>query len=112
MAPARAGRPDPPVAVVGEIDGPIGHAEHERSGHEQPGIRARIERRIDRPLGDRHVARGLDEGRIRSVGHGGFVHPEAFDRDPVRRALVGIVPVRAHQEAAAGYLAHRAVAAD
>ena len=105
-----AGGPGPPVAVVGKIDRAVGHAEDQRPRHQHPRVGAGVEGGIDRPFGDRDVAGRGDEGRIVGVRHGGLVDPEAADRDLVRRAFVGVVPVGAHQEAAAGDEAHRAVA--
>jgi hypothetical protein len=61
--------------------------------------------RIEVLLGVGHVAGGVDELLELRVGHFGDVHPEALDRDGMRRGflrvlLVGLV--RAHREFAAG----------
>ena len=47
--------------------------------------------------------RRVDELAELAIGHRRAVDPEAVDRDGVARRLVGIMPVRAHAEGAAGH---------
>src|SRR5690606_23918953 len=60
----------------------------------------------ERALGHGDVSGRGNEGGELAVGHRGLVHLEGRDPDPVRRRLLGVVAVRAHQELAAGDAAH------
>src|SRR5262245_42679036 len=97
-----ARNPGPPVRVVAEIDRPASPLEHHRTGDEVLRRSARKGFGARRPLGNRHVARLLDEARELFVGDGALVDPEPADRHGVHRTFFGIVGRGAHLEGAAG----------
>ena len=98
--PARAGRPPPPLAEVPQVDRPGRAHEDHRPGHEVlrrgPGEVGGVER----ALGDRPVAGGVDEGGVGGVGDGRARHPDRADLDVARRRLLGVVVVGSHAEGA------------
>ena len=75
-------------------------------GLQQLRLRAGIERRVERPLGECHVAGGGDERGEVGIGDGVPIDPEAIDRDAMRGPLLRIVRVRSHAERAASNLRH------
>ena len=91
----------PPVAEVVEVDRARGLAEDERAGDEQLGVGVRVERRVERPLGDRDVAGLAHEAAELRRRDGVLVHPEAVDRDMVDGPLLRVEVVGAHRERAA-----------
>ena len=98
MAPARTGRPRPPLVQVAEIDRPWSHREHERARLEVLGRRAGEVGRIERTLRDRHVPGRLDEGRVLPVRDLAAVDREPLDADAVDGRLLRVVPIGAHAE--------------
>ena len=89
-----------------EVDGLAGRREHQpaRLQHLRQG--AGIVLGIGRDLRPGHVVGRRHEGAELRVGDGRGIDPEPVDRDGVARRLVGIVPVRAHAEGAAGNADH------
>ena len=75
-------------------------------GTSSSGSGVRVVGRIERPLGDRDVARLADEAPELRRGHGTLVHPEPVDRDAVHGPLLRIEVLRPHQEAPALDPAH------
>jgi hypothetical protein len=61
---------------------------------------------VERPLGGRGVTGLLDEGGEGRVGDLGCRDPELADCDGAHRALLGVEILRAHEEGAAGNVAH------
>ena len=102
MAPVGAANIDPPIVVVAEIDRASRLLEHRRGWGKLIGQCAGIIGRIDRLLGQRDVAGRRNKTLEVAVGDGECFHPEAVDRDAVRRRFFRIVTVRTHQERAAG----------
>ncbi len=100
--PARAGHVFPPAAVVVEAHRGRRLLEDQRAGDEQSGIRVGIRSRVERPLGERHVPGCAHETAELGRGHGALVDPERLDLDATDRSLLGIEPLVAHREAAAG----------
>src|SRR4051794_36523140 len=80
--------------------------EDERSGHEQFRVGIRIQLRVERALGDRHVPRLLDEAPELADRYGALFDPKALDLDPPDRRLLRIEVLRAHRELAAGHPLH------
>ena len=62
-APRGAWRPPPPLVEVAQVDRTGGHREHHRPGHEVLRWGAGEVGRVERTLGDRHVAGRRDERR-------------------------------------------------
>ena len=87
-APRGAWRPPPPLVEVAQVDGTGGHREHHRPGHEVLRRSAGEVGRVERSLGDRHVAGRRDELVELAVGHLEAVDPEPVDVDGVRRRLL------------------------
>jgi hypothetical protein len=74
----------------------------ERSGHEQGRVGVRVQRGVERPLGDGHIAGLLDEPPELADRHGPLVDPKVLGLDPPDRRLLRIGILRAHRELAAG----------
>ena len=75
--------------------------ENQRASLEHMRQRARIVLRIGRCLGERQVARCVDEFAKLTIGHRRPVDPKAAHRDAMSRRLFRIVLVGAHAEGAA-----------
>ena len=96
MSPARAGDPAPPARHIAQVHLALGGREDQRSRHQKIGRRGRSSRRKPthdlgehrRALGDRHMARGLHEGRKLGIRHRIDVHEEPAHRHAVHRPLV------------------------
>ena len=99
--PVGAGHVAPPLGYVPTRGHLRGLGEHHPARLQELRRHPGIVRRIDATLGHRDIARGRDEGcelRVRDLV---TVDPEAFERDAVRRPLLGPFVVLAHDEAAA-----------
>jgi hypothetical protein len=83
------------------IDRAVGHMKNEGPGSREFRLRARVQSEIERPFGNRNVARDGDEGSELGIGHRIDIHPEAVDAHGVRRTFLRIVPIRPHANGAA-----------
>ena len=104
--PVRAGDVLPPIAEVAHVDRPCRLAKDERAGDEQVGVGVRVERRVERPLAEGHVAGLPHEAAELRSGHRPLVHPEAVHSDAMYGPLFWIEVLRAHPELARGNPAH------
>ena len=105
-APVGARCPVPPPAPVVEWHRPARRAEHERSRDQLGRIGSREVGRIWRVLSDRHVGAALDEASELGVGDRMLVHDETGDEFLVRRPLLRIVIIAAHDECARRHVHH------
>jgi len=102
MAPIGTGDVLPPLVGIPLPHRPRRKNEHDRGGRQQLRQCIRVQARIGRPLGQGDVARGLHELEELGVGDWRTVHPEPFHAHRMGRSLLGVVGIRAHQEAASG----------
>src|SRR5436190_2144493 len=85
MAPVGATHVLPPVADVRTIDRSRGLHEHQRARVEHLRQRVRVVGRVGGILGERAEPGGRDEVGEACAGHREAIHPEAVDRDAMRR---------------------------
>ena len=96
----------PPLAEVAEVDGLAGRREHQPTCLEHLRQGAGIILGIGRDLRPGHIVGRRHEGAELRIGDRRGIDPESVDRDAVARRFVGIMPVRAHAEGAAGNADH------
>jgi hypothetical protein len=106
MPPVGTGNVFPPVAQVARPHRTAGHPEYRATRLQRLRPRTGVERRVERPLGERNVTGGGDERSEVGVGDRVAINPVAIDRDAVRRPLLGIGHIRSHAEGAALNLGH------
>ena len=106
VLPVGAGQIGPPVVHVARPNRASRHAKHGAARLQQLGLRARIERRIERAFGQGDVVCGSDERGEVGIGDGVSIDPEAVDRDVVGGSFLRIVRVGPHSEGAARNLGH------
>ena len=101
VAPVGAGHPVPPGVVAAQRHPARRLLEDHRAGHEHLRLGARIVLGVRHPLGDRHVAGGVDKAAKGGVGDLGAVDPEAGDAHRMGRGFLRVVVVRTHEKGAA-----------
>src|SRR3954469_15337422 len=101
VAPVRPWSPGPPLTAIGWVNRPRGLEKDQAPGNKILAWRARIERWIRRPLGDRDVACRRDEARELAVGDRMSVDPDLVDVHFAHRSLFGIKVIRTHAKRAA-----------
>ncbi len=106
MAPVGTRDERPPARVIVERYRPWRRREHERSGHEQGRIGARIIGGVRRDFRGGDVSGVLHEAPELGDGHRVRVHPEPVDRHLVDRSLLRIEVLGPHPERASGDEGH------